>query len=101
GGFSLHPVLGALLGAAAVVSLAAHARVARLLAFGPRDAGVRGAGLLASLGGKVPDATPPEVLGLVPLAAIALLLGVWPAPLLTTVASSARDASDAVPHSTD
>lgn len=100
GGFAVHPALGALLAVAAVVSVAAHARVARMLAFGPRDPAVRGVGLLASLGGKVPDATPPEVIGLVPLAALSLLLGLWPAPLLTTLASSARDASDAVPPAT-
>jgi NADH-quinone oxidoreductase subunit M len=97
GGFALHPALGSLLGAAAVVSLVAHGRVARFLLFGPRDSEVRSAGLLASLGGRLPDATPPEILGLIPLAALALLLGLWPAPLLSTLSSAARDASAAVP----
>jgi NADH-quinone oxidoreductase subunit M len=99
GGFPAHPALGGLLAVAAAVSLAAHGRVARLLLFGAPDPGVRSTGLLASLGGRIPDATPPEVLGLVPLAALALLLGLWPAPLLSTLASAARDASGAVPPS--
>ncbi len=97
GGFGLHPALGGLLVAAGVISLAAHGRAARRLLFGARDAEVRGVGLLASLGGRLPDATPPEVLALVPLAAIAILLGVWPAPLLATLSVAAHDASDAVP----
>jgi NADH-quinone oxidoreductase subunit M len=97
GGFSVHPALACLLGAAAVVSIAAHARVARLLLFGTPDAALREVGLLARLGGRLPDATPPEVLGLVPLAAVSLLLGLWPAPLLSTLSNAAHDASDAVP----
>jgi NADH:ubiquinone oxidoreductase subunit 4 (subunit M) len=52
--------------------------------------------LLAPFGGRVPDARPAELVVLVPIATIALLLGLWPAPLLSTLSGAARDAADAV-----
>jgi NADH-quinone oxidoreductase subunit M len=100
GSFTEHPGLGGLLVAAALVGLAAHGRVARALLFGPPDAELRGTGLLASLGGRFPDATTAEVLAVVPLAAVAVLLGLWPAPLLSMISPAAHDASAAVPTAT-
>jgi NADH-quinone oxidoreductase subunit M len=101
GGFGVHPALGVLLAASAVVSAVAHGRVARLVLFGPVDADLRKSPLLSALGGRLPDATPREILALVPLAALALLLGVWPAPLLSTISGAATDASEAVPPAGD
>jgi NADH:ubiquinone oxidoreductase subunit 4 (subunit M) len=53
------------------------------------------AGMAAS-GGRLSDASPRELATLASVAFLALLLGVWPTPLLTAVASSARDVADTV-----
>jgi NADH-quinone oxidoreductase subunit M len=96
GGFEPHPVLGVLLGAGLLVSVVAHGRVARIVLFGQPDPSWRGSPLLQAFGGRLPDATARDVIGLVPLAALALLLGLWPAPLLSAISGAARDASEAV-----
>ena len=51
---------------------------------------------LEPFGGRLPDAAPREVAALVPLALIALLLGVWPTPLLSSTAAGARDVTETV-----
>jgi NADH-quinone oxidoreductase subunit M len=96
GGFAPHPVLGAVLAAAGVISILAHGRLAAKLFFGAADPVWKASELLAPFGGRVPDARPVELAVLVPVATIALLLGLWPAPLLSTLSGAARDAADAV-----
>jgi NADH-quinone oxidoreductase subunit M len=96
GGFPPHPVLGATLAAGAAVSILAHGRMAAKLLFGAPDPVWKTSELLAPFGGRVPDARPAELVVLVPIATIALLLGLWPAPLLSTLSGAARDAADAV-----
>jgi NADH-quinone oxidoreductase subunit M len=91
GGFARHPVLAVLLAASLVASAAAHVRVARCVLF-ERDRPVP----LASAPVPVPDAGPRELAVLVSLAALALLLGVWPVPLLTQIAGGVRDAASSV-----
>jgi NADH:ubiquinone oxidoreductase subunit 4 (subunit M) len=44
----------------------------------------------------MPDATADELLALVPAAALAILLGLWPSPILTSMSVSARDVSGVV-----
>jgi hypothetical protein len=44
----------------------------------------------------VRDGTPRELAVLLSLAAVALLLGLWPVPLLSQIADGVRDASSAV-----
>jgi NADH-quinone oxidoreductase subunit M len=96
GGFVWHPALAALLAAALVVSVAAHGRIARLVLLGTVDPVWRTSVDLEPYGGRFPDATLLEIAALVPVAVLALLLGVWPAPLLSTIGVGARDAGEAV-----
>jgi NADH-quinone oxidoreductase subunit M len=96
GGFAPHPLVALWMAAAIVVSAAAHARVARLLLFEAVEPGWRRSRQLEAFGGRLPDATSFEMAALVPLAALAVGLGFWPAPLLTPMESAARDASAAV-----
>jgi NADH-quinone oxidoreductase subunit M len=89
GGFPRHPVLAVLLAAGFVASAAAHVRVASAVLLGratPPEAPEP----------RATDAAPRELAVLVSLAALALLLGVWPGPLLSQIADGVRDASSAV-----
>ncbi len=93
GGLVQHPLLALLLAAAFVTLAAAHLRVARLVLLGGVDVTWQRSPLLEPFGGRVPDATPRELCALTPLAAVALLLGVYPAPLLSSLAAAVRDVS--------
>jgi NADH-quinone oxidoreductase subunit M len=84
GGFARHPVMGLVLALSLVALAAAHVRVARIVLIEPPAAGACSA---------LPDAGPRELAGMVPLVVLALLLGVWPVPLLSQMASGAIDAS--------
>jgi len=96
GGFARHPVLGVLLALAIVSAAAAHLRVARLVLLGTFDVAWRRSLALKPFRGSLPDATPRELAALVPVAVVALLLGLWPTPLLSATAAGARDAAAAV-----
>jgi NADH-quinone oxidoreductase subunit M len=96
GGFVRHPVLALLMAAAFIASADAHMRVARRCLLGRVHAAWRRSRLLEPFGGRFPDASRRELVALVPLAVLALLLGVWPAPLLTPLAAAVRDVSAAV-----
>jgi len=96
GGFVWHPALAVMLAAVLVVSVAAHGRIARLVLLGKIDPAWRASFDLEPYGGRFPDATRWEVVALVPIAALGLLLGVWPAPLLSSIGAGARDAGAAV-----
>jgi NADH-quinone oxidoreductase subunit M len=93
GGFARHPVLAAIMAMAIVASAAAHVRIARLVLLGRFDPAWRASILLEPFGGHFPDATPRELAALVPLIILALSLGIWPGPLLSTIATGVRDAS--------
>lgn len=95
GAFARHPALVVLLAAALVVSAAAHLRAARLLLMGRPDPGWRTSQRLEPFGGRIPDASPREAAALAPLVLLSLMLGVWPAPLLSQIAACARDTSAA------
>jgi len=91
GGFARFPVLALVLCGAIVASAVAHLRVARLVFLERSSPAWRSSAALEPFGGRLPDATPAELLALVPVAAVALLLGLWPAPVLSLVTESARD----------
>ncbi|MGA7120688.1 MAG: NADH-quinone oxidoreductase subunit M [Polyangiaceae bacterium] len=93
GGFVRHPVLAILMAAAFVASAAAHMRVARLCLLGRVHPAWRRSRLLEPFGGHFPDATRPEIIALAPLAALSLVLGIWPAPLLSPIATAVREVS--------
>ena len=96
GGVVQHPVVACLLGAALVVSAAAHVRILRLVVFERIDPAWRTNRSLDPFGGRVPDATPLEMAALVPLAVLALVLGLWPVPALASMELTAHDLSVAV-----
>jgi NADH-quinone oxidoreductase subunit M len=96
GGFARHPVLAVVMALALVASAAAHLRVGRMMLLGRVDAAWRGSPLLAPFGGRLPDMTLPERAALLPLAFLALVLGVWPLPLLSVIAAGVRDVSATV-----
>lgn len=96
GGFVRHPVLTGFVAASFVASAAAHLRVARMCLLGPAPPAWARSGLLESFGGRVPDATRPELVALAPLVVLSLLLGIWPGPLLSPVAAAVREVSAAV-----
>jgi NADH-quinone oxidoreductase subunit M len=96
GGFGRHPVLATLLAVAIVAAAAAHLRVARLVLLGRFDEAWRRSSVLQPFGGHLPDASPRELAALAPLALLALLLGLWPTPLLSATAAGARDVSATV-----
>ncbi len=97
GGFARHPLLALILAGSLVVLAAAHARMARLLFFERVDPAWRQSRLLEPFGGRLPDATSLEMVALVPIAAIALVLGLWPIPALSPIETAARDASELAP----
>ncbi len=96
GGFTRHPVLAAVMAMSLVASAAAHLRVGRMMLLGRAGAARRGSPLLDPFGGLIPDATPRELAAFVPLALLALLLGLWPVPLLSSMAAGVRDVSTTV-----
>jgi NADH-quinone oxidoreductase subunit M len=96
GGFVRHPVLAVMLAGAFVASASAHMRVARMCWLGHPPTSWRGSHLLAPFGGRFPDATRSELIALAPLVVLSLLLGVWPGPLLSPIATVARDMSVAI-----
>jgi NADH-quinone oxidoreductase subunit M len=91
GAFARHPVLAVVFAGSLVASAAAHVRVARFVLLG-------GGAASGAAGGRdaVPEGTPRELAVLVSLAAVALLLGLWPVPLLSEIADGVRDVSSAV-----
>jgi NADH-quinone oxidoreductase subunit M len=93
GGFVRHPVLAMLMAAGFVASAAAHMRVARLCLLGRVHPAWRRSRLLEPFGGRFPDATRPEIVALAPLVALSLVLGIWPAPLLSPIAAAVRELS--------
>jgi NADH-quinone oxidoreductase subunit M len=96
GGFTRHPVLAAVMAMTFVASAAAHLRVGRMMLLGRPGAGRKGHHLLQPFGGLVPDATPRELAAFIPLAVLALVLGLWPVPLLSTMGAAVRDVSATV-----
>jgi NADH-quinone oxidoreductase subunit M len=96
GGFLHHPFLALVVAGALVVSAAAHVRVARLFVFEKPDPAWKRSRRFEPFGGRMPDATSVEMAVLVPLAALTLALGLWPAPALSPVERAARDASAAL-----
>ncbi|HEY1690958.1 MAG TPA: NADH-quinone oxidoreductase subunit M [Polyangiaceae bacterium] len=96
GAFARHPVLAAVAALAVVLVAAAHLRVGRILLLGRFDPARRKTSMLEPFGGRLPDATGAELGALLPLVLLALLLGVWPTPLLSSLAVGVRDVSVAI-----
>jgi NADH-quinone oxidoreductase subunit M len=93
GAFPMHPVLASFAALGIVVHASWHIIVARKLLFGKVDPAWRADPRLEPFGGKLPDLGSREAACVAPLAVVALLLGVWPVPLLSQIANGVRDVS--------
>ncbi len=93
----------ALLGALAlIVGAVAHFLAVSRIVFGKLGDEWERSALLEPFGGRFPDLTAREWRSVAPVAALLLLLGVWPAPLFSSTAGTVRDLTNAVsPPSAD
>jgi NADH-quinone oxidoreductase subunit M len=96
GGFVRYPILAFLLATALVVSAAAHLRFARAMILSPPERGSLETAALDPFGGRFPDATFGELAALLPLALLTVWLGLWPSPILSSIAVAAHDIAAAV-----
>ncbi|HEX7665430.1 MAG TPA: NADH-quinone oxidoreductase subunit M [Polyangiaceae bacterium] len=87
-------VLVAVLGFALVA--AAHVKILDAFGFGKLDEGWQKNPYLEPFGGKFPDLSTRELASVGPLVILIVILGLWPAGILSTVTSGVRDASDLV-----
>lgn len=85
------PVIVAVAGLALVA--ASHVRVLDKIAFGKIDESWQKSPYLEPFGGTFPDLGARELGAIGPLVILVVLLGLWPAPLLTTISGSVRDTS--------
>jgi NADH-quinone oxidoreductase subunit M len=83
------PVIVAVAGLALVA--AAHVRLLDKIAFGKIDEAWKKSPYLEPFGGTFPDLGSRELGAIGPLVILVVLLGLWPAPLLTTISGSVRD----------
>lgn len=87
----------AIVSAIALVVLAiGHLSALGRVAFGKPDASWERSEMLEPFGGRFPDLSPREWSCVAPLVAIVLLLGVWPAPIVSVTTGTARDLANAV-----
>lgn len=70
---------------------AAHVRVLDAVGFGKLDDAWQKSPYLEPFGGKFPDLTSRELTAIGPLVVLILMLGLWPAPVLTTASGAVRD----------
>jgi NADH-quinone oxidoreductase subunit M len=91
GGFARHPALGVLLALSIVALALAHLRVGRLTLLGRFDEVWRTSAALDVHRGRMPDLSSRELAALASVALLVAAVGVWPTPLLSAIASGARD----------
>ena len=93
GGFARHPIIGVLFAAATVVIALAHLRVAGMTLLGRFDASWATSAALEVHRGRLPDLSSRELSALASVALVVGAVGLWPTPLLSAIASGARDVS--------
>lgn len=81
---------------ALVVVAAAHLVIVSRVAFAALDSEWETSAALVPYGGKFPDLTSREWTSIAPLAAIVVVLGFWPAPVVATTTGTVRDLSNLV-----
>ena len=81
---------------ALVVGSAAHLRAIGRLAFGGLDPSWRRDPALTISSGRFPDLSSREWLGVAPLATLVVVLGFWPAPIVSVTSGTVRDIAYAV-----
>ena len=72
---------------------AAHVQILDAVGFGKLDESWQKSPYLEPFGGKFPDVTTRELVAIGPLVILVVLLGLWPAPVLSTVSAAVRDTS--------
>ena len=81
---------------ALVIIAAAHLSAISRVAFGPLDPEWKKSELLEPFGGRFPDLTGREWTSVAPLVLLVVLLGLWPAPIVSTATGTVRDLANAV-----
>lgn len=91
-----YPPLALVAAVALVLAAAAHLLALSKIIFGPLASDWEKSPLLEPFGGRFPDLTAREWTSIAPLAALVVLLGLWPAPVFSTTTGTARDLTNAV-----
>ncbi|MDB5216000.1 MAG: NADH-ubiquinone oxidoreductase chain, partial [Myxococcaceae bacterium] len=91
-----YPPLALVAALALVLAAAAHFLVLSKVVFGRLASEWSQSPLLEPFGGKFPDLTAREWTSIAPLAALVVLLGLWPAPLFASTTGTVRDLTNAV-----
>jgi NADH-quinone oxidoreductase subunit M len=96
GAFPTYRALTVVAAVGLVLTAAAHLLALQRVFFGKLDDGWRKSPFLEPFGGKFPEITTREMAAVAPLAALALLLGVWPVPLFALISGGVRDLTSLV-----
>lgn len=96
GVLSSYAPLAIVAAAALVVIAAAHLSAVSRVAFGPLDPNWEKSAILEPFGGKFPDLTAREWTSIAPLVLLVVLLGVWPAPIISVTTGTVRDLASVV-----
>ncbi len=96
GVLSTYAPLAIVAGIALVVLAVAHVSALTKIAFGRVDPAWQSSKLLEPFGGRFPDLSPREWVGVAPLVALVLLLGLWPTPFVAITTGTVRDLANAV-----
>ncbi|MGH7282631.1 MAG: complex I subunit 4 family protein [Polyangiaceae bacterium] len=91
GAFPAHRLAATIAAFGFALVAAAHVRILDTVGFGKLDESWQKSPYLEPFGGKFPDVTTRELVAIGPLVILVVLLGVWPAPVLSTVSSAVRD----------
>lgn len=96
GALSSYAPLAIVAAIALVVVAAAHLSALSKVAFRPLDPEWEKNELLEPFGGKFPDLTSREWMSVVPLTVLVVILGLWPAPIISVTTGTVRDLANAV-----
>ncbi len=91
GAYPAHRVAATVAAFGFALVAAAHVRILDAVGFGKLDESWQKSPYLEPFGGKFPDVTTRELVAIGPLVILVVLLGLWPAPVLTTVSGAVRD----------
>ncbi len=91
GAFPLHRVLTFIAALGVAILAATYVTTLHKMVLGEVGDDLRKGPALAPFKGKIPEITSRELAMIAPLAVVALLLGVWPVPLLSLIAGGVRD----------
>ena len=96
GAFPMYRVLALVAGLGIAITAAYHVAALHKTLLGPLPEAVRKDPHLEAFAGKIPEITPRELAMIAPLAVLAIVLGIWPVPLLSLIAGGVRDVTGLV-----